>query len=722
MDVVSVGLRVRDDGTVQIQAFGEASEKAAKRIQQLEDQLNKLNGTQARGTSAGNGHTLATGKVSRALEGLITSTVGANHHLSQLSVAFSDMALGGVVVSGVLLGLGALAVAYDRLTKSAQDAMKAADDAITSLLKAARIRALNVNGAGGEQRAQIEDIGNGVDAFSSRQAFFGKLSNLTAGTFLQGIFGHIAQGYADQIVKAGEATKEAVSEFVEVVTKADEELAQKRKAAADKAQAARDKDAAEEVALQKSVADVKLRIVLDELKQVAYVQEVRNKVILDQIEDEKQAAEKRADQEKLVTENLVREMQDTWSQFFQNTLTEGLRSFRDLFSGIKQLFVKLISDLLAAGVMKRLAGVFGGIAMGSGGGGGQNGGLLNGLGMQIAGQGLAGGLAGGIVGYGVGHMVGGAGGGALAGGLAGAGAGFAVAGPIGALAGGLTGLIGGFLGGAAAAREAAAAMRQMKKDYDAAVLSFKHDDLGQALAQNAADAEALRQAARKLFFTIAQILKDQGQAYQDALADIAATEAKNNEIIKRQAVYAQEDLEVRNLRALGQGDAADRLAFQERQAREMQAALDSNKDALYINTLRTTQNNELLAFLNGTLQDAQRNSPSGFFASAYYSAYATPRGSPSDPFGTGMLPPNYPTEPPGTGAAGGSGLNPPGGSRNGPPDNRVTFDLSGSSFNFDGNRSGDEMVDDFLDALKRKANAVIGNNVPLSRAIDRMTA
>lgn len=197
------------------------------------------------------------------------------------------------------------------------------------------------------------------------------------------------------------------------------------------------------------------------------------------------------------------------------------------------------------------------------------------------------------------------------------------------IAKGFTDLALGMLDGGAKAKEYARALKQQRDEYAASIAQFKHDDLAAALAQNMATADQLlRQWQDSLggIEGVIQLLKGGGvPGAIQSRDEIAKQEAKNAEIIKRQAVYAQEDLAVRNMRATGQGDAADLLAFQEKQAREMQAALDANKDATYLSYLATVQNNELLAFQNGLLSTALRNAPTGFWGiAAYAGQFANP--------------------------------------------------------------------------------------------------
>jgi len=154
------------------------------------------------------------------------------------------------------------------------------------------------------------------------------------------------------------------------------------------------------------------------------------------------------------------------------------------------------------------------------------------------------------------------------------------------IAKGFTDLALSMLSGGKSAREYAAAMKLQRDEYAAAIAQFKHDDLAAALAQNVAAADQLRKQLQDSLGDAVDMIRAlangtlknpaQGQAAIDA------AEAKNAAMIARQVVYAQEDLTVRNMRALGQTSQADLLAFQEEQARVMQAAIDANKDQTYL--------------------------------------------------------------------------------------------------------------------------------------------
>jgi hypothetical protein len=215
---------------------------------------------------------------------------------------------------------------------------------------------------------------------------------------------------------------------------------------------------------------------------------------------------------------------------------------------------------------------------------------------------------------------------------------------------------GGMSDGAKFAKEAAIAQASVALQLDTLADHLSHNRLAeiidglktslesQLLAINAALPGTRNEAQRNADRARAQALATQQE--EQAREDYARTQK-----------YATEDLAVRNLRATGQGDAASLLAFREAQQREMEQAILDGRDATYQNTLATTQNNELIAYQNGLLSTAFRNAPTGFFASSYYSQFATPRGPAGYPTDSG---PN-PLGPDPTG-----GLTPPGGSRGRP--------------------------------------------------------
>lgn len=189
------------------------------------------------------------------------------------------------------------------------------------------------------------------------------------------------------------------------------------------------------------------------------------------------ATKKAAAEENQIAKHMLEEVQHDVASFFNSVLTKGTASFRSLFDEIKNMFLKLLADMAAADIMKRVTpalsammGLPSGAAGAASGGGGGVG--VSGLGASMV-QAAAAGLGIAAAGYGVGSLVGshttnralGALGGAASGAATGAAIG-AMGGPIGVVAGAFigaaAGAIGGFLGAGHAAAEAAKQLLAMK--------------------------------------------------------------------------------------------------------------------------------------------------------------------------------------------------------------------------------------------------------------------
>jgi hypothetical protein len=146
-----------------------------------------------------------------------------------------------------------------------------------------------------------------------------------------------------------------------------------------------------------------------------------------------------------------------------------------------------------------------------------------------------------------------------------------------------------------AQRQAEASARAMALQIDAVTKALSGDQLGAAIAALQIQLISTLQAINTaLPGTKNEAERNRLRAEAAAQEQQQEARARHQDELNRR--YAEEDLQVRNLRALGQGDAADRLAFQEQQQREMQKAIDDGRDATYLNTLATTQNSELLAY------------------------------------------------------------------------------------------------------------------------------
>lgn len=339
-----------------------------------------------------------------------------------------------------------------------------------------------------------------------------------------------------------------------------------------------------------------------------------------------QAAKKAAKEQERLAQAFADQFQRTLSGGIERVLRSGLDGFRDFTQTLKDLFLKVFADILAANVFKRLTAALG-AALPTGVAGAQTPGAgLPGIGsmtttplMQYGGAAL-GGLA---VGYGVGSMTTnrtlGAVGGAATGALMGA----QVAGPVGAIVGGVAGLVGGLLGSAAKAKEAAEKMRQAREAFEANLQAFVDKAAGTDTPLKAAlrDIEEQRKALVEQAKAVLpkgtkvtgdpegvlkvydQLAASGNRLLQAAAKNLAPYVEKLREInaaaaeLRRQAEaefaqqqrQLQEDFRVRELRAQGNTAEADALQFAQQQQREYAAAVKASADATTLAALAAAQ-------------------------------------------------------------------------------------------------------------------------------------
>jgi hypothetical protein len=108
--------------------------------------LSEFGNASNKASVAAEGHKLSLGRVERALASYVGHAAGANAVTESLSVAFGSFALGGGVIAGALIGIGAIVAAYEKLTEATRAATKAQDDAIASASKALLMKGAGVGG------------------------------------------------------------------------------------------------------------------------------------------------------------------------------------------------------------------------------------------------------------------------------------------------------------------------------------------------------------------------------------------------------------------------------------------------------------------------------------------------------------------------------------------------------------------------------------------------
>ncbi len=310
-------------------------------------------------------------------------------------------------------------------------------------------------------------------------------------------------------------------------------------------------------------------------------------------------ATKILEDQKKASENFERQFLQTVSGGIEGVLKNGLDNFRDFTTSIKDLFIKMFADLLAANVFKRLTTALGSFVPGAqfdlknvananfGGNAG-----------SLAKFGAAAGV--GAAAFGVGSAVGGltsnrglgAAGGALSGAATGALIGSVVpvlGTAVGAVVGAVAGLVGGLLGSAKRAREEAAARKQVLDGIETIRNSFNATDpLAEAVKTTKAQFDELRKATEGAF------KGGKNEAARNvALAEINKLEAQRIDQLKAEAAEvqrrAQVDLKVRELRAKGLDEEAVKLTLAEAQTREYAQAVKDGADAATLAQLSATQ-------------------------------------------------------------------------------------------------------------------------------------
>lgn len=644
---------------------------------------------QAEATGHVGAHSLAVGRLAYRLESMTSALLGVNSALGLLGASSLKFGVGDIYTIALIGGIYAIIKAYEILTKAAREATKAQDEALTRLAskfgpetgprsqtakdyvealkrqqednahlkilmaatsEAAVARAYSSRGEATPFRSRQREIDRlTADLANTNQIIGDVRANAPGKTPLETVT--VRSDLKTRIADAKEYAK-AIAQAVAETNKLNIEQAKKTggietdrrnadlllAAAKDGTQAYQDQ--VDAIAVQNRLeqdgiqwfdarydaAKKSLEITIAENRETQEINNAREAAA----NKAKQDAQKAAEEAERPFKNMMRGLQTEFATFFDNIFTKGIKSFGDLVSSIKQMFLKMISELLATKLMGKLAGIMAGMLGTAGVAGAQGvgssaegGGMLAGLGGQIA-RNAAGAAAAAVVAYQVGGSMynnalsdrenrlrggfGGAASGAVVGGT--------IAGPIGAAVGAIVGFTAGVLGSEGAARKAAkallelqAAVKLSQAAYHAAAIG---DTLGAALAQEQAG--------------LVKMLSDINSAYPGsknevernnrrarAQADEALNEAKLHKQDAEQKQYATEDLAVRNLRATGQGDAADKQAFVNQQQREMQAAIDANKDATYLSYLATVQNNELMAYNNKLLHNLSAlNTVSGY--------------------------------------------------------------------------------------------------------------
>lgn len=424
------------------------------------------------------------------------------------------------------------------------------------------------------------------------------------------------------------------------------------------------------------------------------------------LDDEKEARDKAAAAEKKAAEDASRLMEQrvreirrvlssTINTFFTDLLTKGKNVFQSIWDSAKAGFFRLISDMLAAKLTEKFAGMLGLGAAGAakvqdkagdkmieaskrqleaankmlGIHGATGGDSVPGDGapeqavkstlqkvIGTIGKYAPEAIAGFGFGYGAGQSMSstshGAFGNYARGGLVGAAGGAVIGaelgGPIGAVVGAVAGFVGGIIGAGKAMRDAAKAADEMRTAVKLSTAALRaqvnHDDLGAALAQVAADREKRRKEIEDAY-SGGGASSDTVRMRIAALNEMNALEDKYVAQLKEEAAaksrYFTEDLDVRALRAQGNTKGADDLAFKHQQDRELDDyrrthdIANNTADAAqyaYLQQVQALEANRRAVDANTqALTTATRNAPSGFKLEGYIQQHATGASRPALP-------------------------------------------------------------------------------------------
>jgi hypothetical protein len=702
----------------------------------FQERVTRANATLSRTGTVAHGARLGLGRLGNQFSGLASAVAGVHPVVGNILGVMGNFAIGSPWTVGILAGVAAIAVVYDQLTKSAREAAKANDDLRTSLAERMRRESMgpepdlqlqlnaerNAQRQNQERRRQLLKFGVKPDdqrildlsrqiensqtlLIQGEKALF--KARMEAGTPLKTIEveGKNITRENEKVLAAQEKYNAAIQRAKDWIT--EQSIAQAKATLSveqGKVEALKLRDAA----LQGSEAFKKAQDeieIMNELQRIGvnifdarYAAMKRDLEITQRLRNETEAtvdAQKKANDDAIAAEkkiaedraryieNLVRSMQENISQFFRDTMSDGLKSFDKLWQNVKALYFKMIADILAAKAMEKIGGILGitttpaaamdraavkqvaaggtmltasaamiaaanvmAAAAGVPGvagaqapappsGGGASGSPAFGIGWQRAG-GAA--IGGGLAGYATGSALydralsdrqnrlrGGFGGAAT-----GAAAGFAVGGPIGAAVGAITGFVAGVFGAGSAAKKAAkemAALQQaLKLTMDTYRAGIRGDTLGEALAQSMARLKDLLLQINDAY----RGRKNEGERErlrQEAMA-LQAEEARQiNEQHAQDRRYAQEDLQVRLLSAQGHTAEAEALAFAQQQERELAAARLAGADAAYLATLSQVQAAEKLKAASDAAASSMLNMVSGYKLQATVFGEMNPRSS-----------------------------------------------------------------------------------------------
>lgn len=178
---------------------------------------------------------LQTGRLGNQFANLAGQIARVHPIVGNLAGVLGNFAIGAGLTVGVLAGVAAVAVVYDKLTASSRKAMEAGDKLAETYNRAAKIKAF-----GGQQLADIDTMNKGLEQHNKWLGFI-IAARVQLGS-MGGLLGGMQKGQSDAITantKAiAEAEQQRANEYGLAVAKANDAWAARNKKIAEEAAAA----------------------------------------------------------------------------------------------------------------------------------------------------------------------------------------------------------------------------------------------------------------------------------------------------------------------------------------------------------------------------------------------------------------------------------------------------------------------------------------------------
>lgn len=335
----------------------------------------------AKATVEAEKHHFAIGRVNLALEGLAVESIGVNSRLASIAAKFAEFGVGGAATGAILAGLAAGAFAWEKFTESTRKANEETAKAI------GRLEELRKDQLGGPSGRVGGDVTQAVIALGKVR---GEIMLTEAS--LKGFAENSGDIYAVRLRGVLKTERDSESLLLAQVRAGKREQAKieadaEAEAQRQREEAKRKREAAysEEIRALQILMD-KERVLLTargkaQEAAVAFMRDLGVKaaaavakshplstglgtLMLPTISDAdiEKVIQQRKDADDAVKQHFkdtLRDMRDASRSFFEDLVTNGIRSFDNLFGSIRAGFTSLIADVAARRLSESMAGYIG---------------------------------------------------------------------------------------------------------------------------------------------------------------------------------------------------------------------------------------------------------------------------------------------------------------------------------------------------------------------------